>query len=170
MYRNYAVLKQGVRYYGLAVALLIAVGELINRVWVAQVFWTSGLVKLQSWEATLYLFEYEYSVPLLSPTAAAWLGTAVELTFPLLLTLGLAGRFSAGILLVFNLTAVLSYPGLNAVGVLSHQVYSAMLLLVLVRGPGLLSFDALIARLARADGNAQPATPLVEAPSTLRSR
>lgn len=163
MHWNDAVIRQGVRYYGLAIALLVAGGELINRVWVAQVFWTSGLVKLQSWDATLYLFEYEYSVPLLSPTVAALLATAVELTFPLLLALGLAGRLSAGILLVFNLAAVVSYPGLHAVGVLSHQVYSAMLLFALIRGPGLLSLDALITRLGRAYTEARPETRLTEA-------
>ena len=52
------------------------------RLWVANVFWKSGLTKIQSWDTTLALFEHEYHVPLLSPQLAALLGTATELTFP----------------------------------------------------------------------------------------
>ncbi|MDX1486963.1 MAG: hypothetical protein R3268_02090, partial [Acidiferrobacterales bacterium] len=37
-----------------------------TRLWVANVFFKSGLVKIQSLETTKFLFEYEYQVPLLS--------------------------------------------------------------------------------------------------------
>lgn len=130
------------RFHGLSITLFIAAAELINRVWVASVFWKSGLTKIQSWDSTLFLFEYEYSVPLLSPELAALLGTAVELSFPFLLALGLLGRLSAGVLFVFNLTAVLFYPTMNAAGIQAHQLYGVMLLIPLLRGPGLLSVDA----------------------------
>lgn len=134
---------------GGGMVLLVALGELINRVWVAAVFWRSGVNKLQTWDSTLYLFEYEYQVPLLPFELAAYLGTAVELAFPVLLALGLAGRFSAGVLLVFNLVAVISYPTLNAVGVQAHQIWGVMLLVALLRGPGLLSADVLLGVVAR---------------------
>ena len=64
--------------------------DVVIRLWIAEVFFQSGLVKITSWQSTLALFENEYQVPLLPPLAAAYLGTAVELVFPVLLALGLA--------------------------------------------------------------------------------
>ncbi len=53
--------------------------SLLFRLWIAAIFWQAGLTKIASWDATLYLFNYEYSVPLLPPELAAYLGTGVEL-------------------------------------------------------------------------------------------
>jgi len=114
------------------------------RLWVAMVFFKSGLTKINSWDSTLYLFEYEYAVPLLSPEIAAYMGTAAELSLPILLAFGLAGRFGAIALFVFNITAVLSYPDLNAAGIRDHQVWGLMLLVPLLHGPGKLSIDHLL--------------------------
>jgi len=111
------------------------------RLWVAWVFFKSGMTKINSWDSTMYLFEYEYAVPLLSPEMAAYLGTAAELSLPVLLAFGLAGRFGAIALFVFNITAVLSYPDLNAAGIRDHQVWGIMLLVPLLFGPGKLSID-----------------------------
>lgn len=49
---------------------------LFVRIWAAKAFLQSGLVKIQSWDSTLYLFEEEYQVPLLPWEMAAYLGTA----------------------------------------------------------------------------------------------
>lgn len=114
------------------------------RLWVAWVFFRSGLTKINSWDSTLYLFEYEYAVPLLSPELAAYLGTAAELSLPILLALGLAGRFGAIALFVFNIVAVISYPDLNLAGIRDHQVWGIMLLVPLLQGPGKLSIDHLL--------------------------
>ena len=38
---------------------------LFCRLWVAWVFFNSGLIKISSWDSTLYLFELEYQVPIL---------------------------------------------------------------------------------------------------------
>lgn len=114
------------------------------RLWVANVFWKSGLTKIQSWESTVALFTYEYQVPLLSPSLAAALGTAVELVFPVLLVLGLAGRLSAGVLFVFNIVAVISYPDLNEIGLKDHTYWGILLLVPLLHGPGRLSVDHLL--------------------------
>jgi putative oxidoreductase len=83
--------------------------DLAIRVYIAQVFFRSGLLKIGNWEGTLYLFEHEYQVPLLPPEAAAWLGTGAELFLPVLLALGLAARFAALSLSVFNLVAVIAF-------------------------------------------------------------
>lgn len=124
---------------------LSPLGVLALRLWVANVFWKSGLTKIQSWDSTVLLFTYEYQVPLLSAELAAMLGTAAELAIPPLLVLGLFGRGAAGILFVFNIVAVISYPGLNDAGMRDHQVWGLMLLIPLLQGPGKLSLDALIA-------------------------
>lgn len=111
------------------------------RLYLANVFWRSGVNKFQSWDSTLFLFEYEYQVPLLSPKVAAYLGTGAELFFPVLLALGLGGRFAAVSLFIFNIIAVISYPTLNEAGVAQHQLWGLMLLLPVCYGPGKLSVD-----------------------------
>lgn len=112
-----------------------------TRLWVANAFFKSGLVKIQSFETTIFLFQYEYQVPFLSPTVAAYMGTFTELFFPVLLALGLAGRFNAGVLFVFNIIAVISYPALMPVGVKEHELWGFMLLMLVFFGPGKLSLD-----------------------------
>jgi len=116
------------------------------RLWVANIFFKSGLTKIQSWDTTVALFTYEYHVPLLSPEFAALLGTAVELVFPVLLAIGLGTRVSAAVLFAFNAVAVISYPELNAVGLKDHFYWGALLLVTLFYGPGRLSLDCLLCR------------------------
>lgn len=116
------------------------------RLLVASVFFKSGLTKIASWDTTIALFENEYAVPLLSPEVAAWLGTAAELTLPVLLVLGLGGRLAALALFVFNIIAVISYPDLGEVGLKDHQYWGLLLLVTLLHGPGKLSLDHLIRR------------------------
>ncbi len=118
--------------------------DLSIRLGLAWIFWKSGLTKIQSWESTVMLFQYEYKVPLLSPEIAAFLGTGVELIMPALLALGLAGRMAALVLFVFNIIAVISYPSLNIYGQLDHLWWGALLLIPVFRGPGKLSIDHLI--------------------------
>lgn len=116
------------------------------RLWVANVFWKSGLTKIQSWDSTIALFTHEYQVPLLSPEVAAVLGTGTELIFPVLLVLGLGSRVSAAVLFVFNYIAVISYPELNEVGIKDHVYWGILLLVTLLHGPGRISMDHLIRR------------------------
>jgi putative oxidoreductase len=120
--------------------------DLLIRVFVASVFFKAGLTKIVSWDTTLALFESEYAVPLLPPAAAAVLGTGVELAFPVLLVLGLGTRVSALVLFVFNIVAVISYPGIGEVGLKDHQTWGLLLLVTLLHGPGALSIDHLVRR------------------------
>lgn len=122
-------------------ARLAPAGDLILRGWVAYAFFVSGLTKIQTWDSTLYLFSDEYHVPLLPPELAAYLGTAAELGLPVLLALGLFGRFAAGALFIFNIIAVISYPDLGAAGIEQHKVWGIMLLVCLLHGPGSWSVD-----------------------------
>jgi putative oxidoreductase len=125
---------------------LAPVLDLVIRFWVAKVFFMSGLTKIQSWSTTVALFENEYNVPLLPPELAAYMGTAAELVFPVLLVLGLGGRLFAAALFVFNIIAVISYPDLGEVGLKDHQYWGLLLLVTLMHGPGKLSVDHLIRR------------------------
>ena len=77
----------------------VAIPQLFFRFGMALVFWRSAQSKLASWDTTLQLFQEEYKVPLLPPDVAAYLGTAVELTAPVLLVLGLATRLGASAML-----------------------------------------------------------------------
>jgi putative oxidoreductase len=120
--------------------------DLAIRLWLAEVFFKSGLTKIQSWDTTVALFTYEYQVPLLAPELAALLGTTIELVFPVLLAFGLGARAAAAVLFVFNIMAVVSYPDLNEIGLKDHQVWGLMLLVPLLHGPGKLSLDHLIRR------------------------
>ncbi|MEZ9232829.1 DoxX family protein [Vibrio amylolyticus] len=126
-----------VKLQGAFIPLLL----LFCRLWVAWVFFNSGLVKIASWDSTLYLFEYEYVVPLLPWELAAYMGTAAELILPVFLALGLFTRPMAAILFVFNITAVVSYPLLWERGFFDHQLWGLMILLNVVWGAGPLSVD-----------------------------
>lgn len=127
-----------------SLSYLQPISDVIIRLYVANVFWKSGVNKFQSWETTVFLFEYEYSVPLLSPEVAAAAGTFTELFFPVLLVIGLMGRFSAFVLFVFNIVAVLSYPTLNDAGIIQHTLWGLLLMGLMVHGVGKLSLDQLL--------------------------
>jgi putative oxidoreductase len=111
------------------------------RLYVARVFLLSGLTKIHDWSVTLALFENEYHVPVLSPAVAAALGTATELSMPVLLALGLGTRFAAAVLFVFNIVAVVSYPDLPDIAVKDHILWGLMLLVLLVYGASGISVD-----------------------------
>ena len=123
--------------------------DLVIRLEVAQAFFRSGLVKIRNWDGTLYLFSNEYRVPVLPPELAAWLGTFGELFFPPLLAIGLATRFAALSLSIFNLVAVISFWHVlhdNEAALASHFYWGVLLLVTLTHGPGKLSVDYLIRR------------------------
>lgn len=117
---------------------------LICRLWVAWVFFNSGLTKIVTWDSTLYLFEYEYQVPILPWQLAAYMGTAAELILPVFVAFGLLTRPMAAILFVFNIIAVVSYPVLWEQGFFDHQLWGLMILIVVVWGPGPFSIDKLL--------------------------
>ena len=144
-----AGMARGMRWHEAAIARLHALSPLVDlgvRLFIASVFFKSGLTKIASWDSTLALFDNEYAVPLLPSGVAALLGTGVELLFPVLLALGLGARFATFVLFVFNIVAVMSYPGLSAAGLKDHQTWGLLMLVTLVHGPGRLSADYWISR------------------------
>jgi putative oxidoreductase len=111
------------------------------RLYVARVFFMSGLTKVHDWSVTLALFTDEYHVPVLPPAVAALLGTATELSMPVLLVLGLGSRFAAGVLFIFNIVAVISYAALPDIAVKDHILWGTMLLVLTICGPGKIALD-----------------------------
>jgi putative oxidoreductase len=129
---------------------LQAPGLLALRLYVSSVFFRAGVIKVSDWGATLALFHDEYKVPLLPPDVAACVGAFGELAFPVLITLGLAGRFGAAGLFVVNAMAVISYPQLWGfdcpAAIQMHFVWGSILALLVLFGPGKLSVDAIVLR------------------------
>jgi putative oxidoreductase len=111
------------------------------RCYVAGVFFRSGWLKISDWSTTLLLFENDYHVPMLPPHVAAVAGTMGELALPVLLVLGLAGRFGAIGVSVLNLVAATSFPDISDLGRQDHVLWGALLLVILLHGPGRLSLD-----------------------------
>ena len=116
------------------------------RLYVARVFFLSGLTKIRDWSITVALFTDEYHVPVLSPAVAAALGTATELSMPVLLALGLGSRFAAGVLFIFNIVAVVSYQALPDTAVKDHILWGTMLLVLTICGPGKIAVDTWLER------------------------
>lgn len=147
-----------------ATALMAQIPEsviaLLGRFSVAAVFWKSGQTKIEglaidivsgSFElgmprlssSAVDLFRDEYQLPLISPELGATLATLGEHVLPLLLLLGLGTRFAAlGLLVMTAVIQLLVYPAAYP----THGVWAAVLLWLMVRGPGVVSLDHLIVR------------------------
>lgn len=139
--------------WGRVVRLLDSVqplAALAARLYVAQVFFLSGLTKIRDWDTTIALFTDEYKVPLLPPALAAFMGTAGELGLPVLLVLGLGGRFAALGLFVVNAVAVVSLSEIAPAALQQHILWGTLLAGLAVYGCGPWSLDRVAApRLAQ---------------------
>lgn len=129
------------RFWLPRISLLQAPLMVAIRIWLALVFWKSGLVKLDDWEATVTLFAEEYKVPILQPGIAAVLGTAVELSAPVLLVTGFGARIGAAMLL--GMTAVIQFTYQSNP---DHLVWALFAGLIFTHGAGCWSWDHFIRR------------------------
>ena len=128
---------------------LLPLFDLSVRLYLAQIFWKGGMVKLSSWMSTVMLFTMVYDVPILPPEIAAYLSVAVELGGSFLLAIGLAGRWAALSLFGLNIVAVLSYGQLSEAALQEAFYWGVLFLYFVLHGPGLLSVDALVQYLVR---------------------
>jgi putative oxidoreductase len=119
---------------------------LLSRLYVAQVFFMSGLTKLNDWSTTVALFTDEYKVPLLSPSVAAFMGTAGELVLPIMLVLGLCGRFAALGLFVVNVVAVIALTDIPTPAFQQHVFWGWMLAMLAIIGVGQWSVDCWLSK------------------------
>ncbi len=102
------------------------------RVGVGLVFFNAGLLKFKSFEFAVKLFQDEYKVPLLDPAVAARMAMFNELTFPVLLFIGLASRLAT--LPLLGQLVVMEYVYPRAWN--DHVFWGSALLFILTRGPG----------------------------------
>ena len=139
-------------------ALPFSLIQLAMRISIGFVFFNSGLLKLRSPQFAVKLFEDEYQLPLLDPTFAAQLATVVEVGVPLFLFAGLATR--AATLPLLGMVAIIEifvYPQ----AWVEHLLWTSVLVVLLTRGPGVLSLDHLIERyFARRERQQAPASHL----------
>lgn len=140
------VIDRGANFYQAVLQKLEVLGapltDLAVRFWVGLVFFRSGLQKLDDWESTLFLFEYEYAVPILPFEVAAYMGTAFELVMPVLLFIWLAARLASipllGMALIIQFVLGANNPAYND---FNHFAWMTFLLVIIARGPGVISVD-----------------------------
>ena len=141
------LLQRGLQLWsGLSRALdaLQPAAALAARIYVGQAFFLSGLTKIRDWDTTLALFADEYKVPLLPVPLAAFMGTAGELVLPILLVLGLGGRFAALGLSVVNAVAVISLSEIAPAALQQHIFWGSLLAGIAIFGPGAWSLERLV--------------------------
>ena len=115
--------------------------DLVIRLWLAQGFLLSGILKLNDWNTAILLATYEYPVSWMSPAQAAVTGVCVELIGGLLLAIGLATRPAALALAALTLVVQSEYLQLN-----SHLYTIVLLLGLALSGARGLSLDQLLGK------------------------
>jgi putative oxidoreductase len=117
------------------------------------VYWRLGQTKIEGFQitdSTFFLFREEYTVPLLPPEVAAYLATIAENTLSVLLIVGLVSRLSAaGLLAMTAVIQLFVFPSDWP----DHSLCATALLVVITRGPGIVSLDHCLVR-ARSDVSA----------------
>jgi len=123
--------------------------DLGARIYLGHAFFKSGILRFKDWQNgnfdnQIFLFELEHPVPGLDPTMAAYAATAGELILPILLVLGLFGRFAAVGLLI--MTAVIEFTYIHST---THILWAFLAGMIFIKGPGKLSLDALLLKWIR---------------------
>jgi putative oxidoreductase len=125
--------------------------QLVMRAALAVPFWKSGILKwtgfLQLSDTAVTLFTDEFMLHLPggpyhypAPAVVAFLSGCAEITFPVLLVLGLGTRFAALGLLFMTCIVELTVPD----GWPIHITWAAMALGIMAWGPGRISIDYLL--------------------------
>lgn len=106
------------------------------RIIVGFVFLRSGLVKFSNVDAAILLFEYEYQVPLLNPTFAAYVSMIFEIGCGALIIGGLFTRIAALPLIIMSIVIQL-FVEQNP----EHITWIIMLSTLAIYSGGVLSID-----------------------------
>lgn len=131
--------------------------DLVIRLWLAEISFVSGVLKLTAWHTALDLAANEYPVSWMSPVTAAYTGVSIEVLGGILLALGFMTRYAAIPMLILSLVTQFAYLPFD------NQLFWAVLFgWYAVQGAGPLSIDSLLRR-----GLADSALPLV--PSIVRA-
>jgi putative oxidoreductase len=137
--------------------------QFVMRVALAVPFWRSGILKwdgflkLSDTAVTLFTDEFMLHLPggpyhYPAPAVMAFLSGCGEITFPVLLVVGLATRFAALGLFAMTLIVELTIPG----GWPMHITWAAMALGIMAWGPGRFSIDFWLQKTMLASRNPQP--------------
>ncbi len=117
------------------------------RLWMADIFFRSGLLKIQDLDGAMFLFTAVHPVPFLPPWFAAYLATAIELVCSTLLVIGLAARFAALPMLVMVLVIQFAVGSADpAFYQTEHYYWMFLLALIVTKGAGRFSLDHLLAQ------------------------
>jgi len=119
------------------------------RLYLGNEFWKSGVTRFNDWkngnfDNQIFLFELEHPVPGLDPATAAYITTGAELLLPVMLVLGLFGRFAAAGLLIMTAVIEFTYGHFDV-----HILWAFLAAMVFIKGPGKLSLDTLILKWIR---------------------
>lgn len=149
------MLQKLTRPYDRAVALLSgriaeSTALIFVRIALAAIFWFSGRTKVEEGslltvsENAIYQFSEEpfSNVPLLPPEFAAYLTTYAEHFLPILLVLGLFTRLSA--LALLGMTLVIQLFVFPEAWWQVHIIWVALTLILITRGGGRFSLDAVL--------------------------
>ena len=123
-----------------------AIALLFTRVALAGIFWRSARTKvedgtwLQMSDTTVFLFQEEYGMPF--PEITGLIATYAEHFLPILIVLGLFTRLGAAGLLV--MTLVIQFFVYPEAWWQTHILWTAMALILIVRGGGMFSIDRLL--------------------------
>ncbi len=125
--------------------------DLTARLYLAYVFFKSGLTRFNDWangtfENQIFLFELEHPVPGLDPATAAYATLGGELLLPVLVTLGLFARFGAAGLLIMTAVIEFTYGHFP-----DHILWAFLAGMIFIKGPGVLSLDHLLLKFIRKD-------------------
>jgi len=140
-----SVARHARRFRDLANRIPYSAIALLARVAIAVIFWRAASAKLANFDLTIALFQDEYlrNLPFLPAAPMAYLATAVELTMPALIVAGLLTRLATLPLIAMAVfIQVFVYPTSWP----DHLIWITLLGLLLARGPGAISVDALLAR------------------------
>ena len=123
--------------------------DLAARLYVANVFFKSGLLRLADWQNgtfsnQIYLVTSEHPVPHIPPVFAAYASMIGEIILPILLAIGLFGRFAAAGLLIMTLVIIFTY--VHGDGEILWLFLGAS---IFIKGPGILSVDYLLLKWLR---------------------
>ncbi|MGV0758994.1 DoxX family membrane protein [Tistrella mobilis] len=121
------------------------------RLWLAWPFFHTGMLRVERWSTQTFLFGDIHPLPGVDPWIAALLTTTAELTLPVLLAAGLAGRLAGLGLAVMAATILLvvgqTPQGLeNGISQPAEQIPWILAgLVIALAGPGRLALDRVIA-------------------------
>lgn len=133
------LVKANNKFFSVAEIYFSSLLLLACRLWMANVFFKSGRNKFANMDTTVYLFEYEYDLPLISPVFAAYSGTFFELVCPIFLAFGLLNRFA--VLPLIIMTLVIQFLVIQNT---EHFYWLFLLATIFTFGSGRISVDRIL--------------------------